>query len=162
DIWRIVAVEGLQVIPIANLARIPPESVMATRRRINEVVGEARLRPDEEQTRRLIVFYLKLEGLTPARLLDEADRLAVEETREQGDQSLPHLAARLAEGGPLARIPVERTAEGMDVHLLYWETSRGGWPVLDTRFRLPADGEVRELPPRRLSTSPSVEQESSG
>jgi hypothetical protein len=158
-IWRIVAMKGLQLIPLANPARIPPESVLATRKRINEVVGGERIRPDDDEARRLIVFYLRLEGLAPGRLLDEADRLAVEETRPQGEDALHDLADRIAEGDPLARIPIERTAEGMDVKVFYWETSRAGWPVLELRFRLAANGEVREVRARRLSTSP-VENES--
>jgi hypothetical protein len=153
-VWRIVAVKGLQVIPLANPARIPAESVTASRRRINEVVRAERIRPDDDEARRLIVFYLRLEGLAPARLLDEGDRLAVEQTREQGEEALHDLADRIAEGDSLARIPVERTAEGMDVNLLYWDTGRAGWPVLELRFRLAADGEVREVRVRRLSTSP--------
>ncbi|HET8947571.1 MAG TPA: hypothetical protein VFQ07_11370 [Candidatus Polarisedimenticolia bacterium] len=156
-VWRIVAVKGLEVMPLANPARIPPESVTATRRRINEVVRAERIRPDDDQARRLVVFYLRLEGLAPARLLDEADRLAVEETRPQGEEALHDLADRIAEGDPLARIPIDRTDTGMDVNLLYWDTGRAGWPVLELRFRLAANGEVREVKARRLSQSPAEE-----
>jgi hypothetical protein len=161
-VWRIVAVKGLQTLQLANLARIPPESVSATRRRINDVVQAERIRPDEDQMRQLIVFYLRLEGLAPELLLDEADRLAVEETREQGGDAMSDLAERVAAGDPLARIPVERTEEGMEARLLYWDTNRAGWPVLELRFRLAANGEVRDVKVRRLSTSPVEEPENAG
>ena len=160
-IWRIVAVQGLETTQIANLARTPPESVTATRRRINEVVRAERLRPDDDEARGLIDFYLRLEGLAPARLLDEADRLAVEETRSQGEEALHDLADAIAAGNPLARIPIDRTAEGMESTLLYWHTARAGWPVLEMRFRLAADGEIREVRVRSLSSSP-VEHDEAG
>jgi hypothetical protein len=160
-IWRIVAVHGLETTQIANLARTPPESVIATRRRINEVVRAERLRPDDDEARALIDLYLRLEGLVPARLLDEADRLAVEETRPKGEEALHDLADAIAEGNPLARIPIERTAEGMESTLLYWHTARAGWPVLEMRFNLAANGEVREVRVRSLSSSP-VEKEDAG
>ena len=161
-VWRIVAVKGLRTLQLANPARIPPESVTATRRRINEVVRAERIRPDEDATRQLIIFYLRLDGLAPELLLDEADRLAVEETREQGGDALRDLAERVAAGDPPARIPVERTDEGMESRLLYWDTNRAGWPVLELRFRLAADGEVRDVKVRRLSTSPVEEPENAG
>jgi hypothetical protein len=158
-VWRIVAVKGLQTVQLANMARIPSESLLETRRRINEVVRAERIRPDEDAMRRLIVFYLRVEGLLPDLLLDEADRLAVEETRPQGSDAMRDLAERVAAGDPLARIPVERTEEGMDAHLFYWDTNRTGWPVLELRFKLAADGEVRDVRVRRLSVSPVEAQE---
>jgi hypothetical protein len=159
-VWRIVAVKGLQTTQLANLARTPPESVTATRRRFNEVIGAERVRPDDDGMRRMVAFYLRLEGLDPALLLGETDRLSVEETRPKGEEALRDLAEAIAEGNPLERIPIERTAAGAEATVLYWETARSGWPVLEMRFKLAANGEVREVRVRVLSSS-AVEEEPS-
>ena len=161
-VWRIFAVQGLQTIQLANLARIPPESVQATRRRINELVRGERVLVDEEQARQMVVFYLRLDGLAPERLLTEADRLAVDQTRAEGEEALKALADTLSAGDAAARIPIDREERGMASTILYWDTSHRGWPVLEMHFRLGGFGEVRDLKVRQLSTSETDEDEEAG
>lgn len=157
-VWRIFAVKGLATIQLANLTRIPPESVLATRRRINEVIRSERVIMDDEKARQMVEFYLRVDGLAPERLLSEADRLAVDQTRAEGEEALKALAATLAEGDTAARIPIDRDDTGIIAAVLYWDTSRRGWPVLEMQFRLGGFGEVRDLRVRRLSTSETEEE----
>ena len=161
-VWRIFAMKGLRTIQLANLARIPPEGVTATRRRINDIVRAERVIVDDDQARLMVEFYLRLDGLATGRLLTEADRLAVEETRTEGEEALKALADTIAEGDALARIPIERGEAGIHSTLLYWDTSRRGWPVLEIAFRLGGFGEVRDLRVRQLSISEVEEEAESG
>jgi len=157
-VWRIAAVKGLRTIQLANLARTPPESVPVTRRRINTIVRGERVLVTDDQARRMVEFYLRLEGLAPARLLDEADRGAVEETRTEGEEALQALAARIAEGDPLERIPIERDGGGLRSTLLYWDTARRGWPVVEMSFRMGGFGDVLDVRVRQLSSSEDEEE----
>lgn len=157
-VWRIFAMKGLRTFPLVNFLRTPPESVPATRRRINDLVTRERTSVTDDQARQMVEFYLLLDGLTSARLLTEADRLAVEETRPEGEEALKALADTIALGDASARIPIDRDDRGIVSTLLYWDTSRRGWPVLEMRFRLGGYGEVRDLKVRQLSTSEAEEE----
>jgi hypothetical protein len=143
EVWRVVMVKGLQVTTLANLGRIPPESVAVTRRRINAAVGREALRLDEEGAREMIACYLRLDGLPPELVLPEEGLREVVEARAAGEEAMRALAERLDDGHSSERIPIERTPEGFESEMTYWNTQRTGQPVLRIAVAIARDGQIR-------------------
>lgn len=143
EVWRVVLVKGLQVTTLANLGRIPPETVAVTRRRINMAVGREALHLDEEGAREMIACYLRLDGLPPELVLSDGGERQVAEARATGEEAMRALAERLDDGHSSERIPIERTPQGFESEMTYWDIHRAGQPVLKIAVAIARDGQIR-------------------
>jgi hypothetical protein len=150
EIWRIVAVKGLQPQVLTDLARIPPEPEGLARRRLNTAVGREALRLDDEGVREMIGCHLRLDGRYPELILPEGGLQDVESARPDED-AMRRLAARLDQPGALSRIRVQEVPTGFDSRFLYWDTFDSRRPVLEIWFQLARDGQLRQV---RVRTVP--------
>ncbi|HEU4403549.1 MAG TPA: hypothetical protein VFT43_15735 [Candidatus Polarisedimenticolia bacterium] len=144
DVWRIVAVRGLIVWPIANLGRLPPEAPDEGRRRFNEMIGRERMRLDPVQARDLLGCYLRLDGLYPELVVLESDLETIEGARGD-DEATNRIMAGLEEAVGLSNIEVREAGRGFAARLLYWDVMAAGRPVLEMEFSLDRGGAVRAV-----------------
>jgi len=147
DTWVIVGVRGLRPDNLANPGRIPPQPVEESRRRIAAAVESEALRLDRQGAREMIGCYLRLEGLLPELVLTPADVVSLEAARGN-EEEMKRLAEGLDDPDALSRVDPEDAGNGYRAHLLYWDTSRPGRPVLEIDFVLEKNGVVRSLDAR--------------
>lgn len=161
DIWRVVAIRGLQPTTITDLGRIPREASGTARRRFNALVGREVLQLDIEGAREMIGCYMRLDGLRPELILPNGARSALDAARGS-EQEMRRLSEELDRPGAVSRLNLVESAEGYATEFDYWDTASAGRPVVKFSIRLSRGGQFRSVQRRELEPAPSPTAASPG
>ncbi len=144
EVWRIVAVRGLQAEPLANPGRLPPEPPDLLQRRFNALVARQRLELDAEGARRMIACVMRLNGFHPELILRGND-IAAAMAAVGDDAAERAVVDRLTASPATDRMEVEEDPEGYRTRFYFWDTATLGRPVMDLDIRMDRRGLVRSV-----------------